>query len=168
MIEHWQDKAFREAFEIEEFIKRYEKQYGKKIEIIKKREKPDYLVLDKHNGLFYGVELTSVYLTDRSVFEENIHPETKRVPCDPVALEQYKQRILRAVSEKIQKARIGYDLTYPLLLSVYVNEYLAAYLEQSEWVKLEQSNTLLFQNISPFEKIGFWPLPKGEAYFVNK
>jgi hypothetical protein len=163
-----QNKALREAFEIEEFVKYYEKRYGNHFEIIKKIERPDYLVRDTKKQQLYGIELTSVYLSDRSVFEEHMHPVSQMILEDPDVIENYKKRILNAVVEKVQKARSGYDISHPLILSVYVNESIGGYLGFEEWKAFEMNHRDVFKNISPFVEIVFWPLPQEEAYFIQQ
>jgi hypothetical protein len=168
MSHTWQNKALREAFEIAELIKYYEKHYGNHFEIIKKVERPDYLVRDNKTQQLYGIELTSVYLSDRSVFEEHMHPISQIILEDPDVIENYKKRILHAVAEKIQKARSGYDISHPLLLSVYVNESIGEYLGFVEWKKFEMDHQDVFKNMAPFAEIIFWPLPQDRAYFIRQ
>ncbi|MBP2626922.1 MAG: hypothetical protein H6Q68_1633 [Firmicutes bacterium] len=168
MSEQWQDKKSREAFEIAEFIKHYERHYGKRFEIVKKSERPDYIVRDGVKEVLYGVELTAVYLSDRSAYEEHIHHGSEILLEDPDVMENYQRRIVRAVAEKVQKARKGYELINPLLLSVYVHEYVAAYLGFDEWKAFELKYKETFTNIAPFIEIVFWPLSNGEAYFIKQ
>ena len=168
MSEQWQDKKSREAFEIAEFIKHYEKYHEKRLEIIRKSERPDYVVKDGVTEVLYGVELTAVYLSDRSAFEEHIHLGSKILLEDPDVMENYQKRIIRAVTEKVQKARKGYELSNPLLLSVYVHEYVSTYLGFDEWKAFEMQNREIFTNITPFVEIVFWPLANGEAYFIKQ
>jgi|GEM_PF-1169461 len=168
MSEQWQDKKAREAFEIAEFIKYYERRYGKRLEVVRKSERPDYIVRDGVTEVLYGVELTAVYLSDRSAFEEHIHPGSQILLEDPDVIENYQKRILRAVTEKVQKARKGYELSNPLLLSVYVHEYVATYLGFDEWQAFEIKYKEMITNIAPFIEIVFWPLPNGEAYFIKQ
>lgn len=167
MSEQWQDKKAREAFEIAEFIKHYERHYGKCFEVVRKSERPDYVVKDGVTKALYGVELTAVYLSDRSVFEEHIHPGSEILLEDPDVMEIYQKRILRTVSEKVQKARKGYELINPLLLSVYVHEYVSIYLGFDEWKAFEIKYKEIFGDVAPFIEIVFWPLPQGEAYFIK-
>lgn len=168
MSEQWSNKMSREAFEIAEFIKHYEGRYGTRFEVVQKSERPDYVLRDPITKALYGVELTSVYLSDRSAFEGHIHPGREILFEDPDVLENYKQRILRAVIEKVQKARKGYQLIHPLLLSVYVHEYLSVYLRVDDWIAFEQKYKEIFADIAPFHEVVFWPLPTGDAYFVKQ
>ena len=168
MSEPWQNKASREAFEIAEFIKHYERHYGNHLEIVQKVERPDYLVRDSKTQGLYGIELTSVYLSDRSVFEEHMYPGSQIILEDPGVVETYKKRILHTVTEKVQKARNGYDISHPVILSVYVNEYIGIYLGVEEWKEFESNHKEVFENIAPFIEIVFWPLPSNEAYFIRK
>ena len=167
MSEPWQDKKTREAFEIAEFIKHYASHYGQQFEIVRKSERPDYVVRNSATNALYGVELTAVYLSDRSAFEEHIHAGSKILLEDPDVVENYQKRIIRAVTEKVQKARNGYELSNPLLLSVSVQEYVAACLGMDEWQAFEIKYRDRIHNIAPFMEIVFWPLPNGEAYFIK-
>lgn len=168
MSEQWSNKMSREAFEIAEFIKHYEKRYGTRFEIIEKSERPDYVVKDPVTKTLYGVELTSVYLSDRSAFEEHMHPGSEILLEDPDVLENYQKRILRAVIEKVHKARKGYQLNHPLFLSVYVHEYVAIYLGFDEWAAFEAKYKEVFTDVAPFIQVVFWPLPADYAYFITQ
>ena len=167
MSAQWQDKKTREAFEIAELITHYERHYGKRLAVDRKSERPDYVVKDSIAGILYGIELTSVYLSDRSAFEEHIHPGSEILLEDPDVMENYQKRIVHAVAEKVQKARNGYDLSNPLILSVYVHEYVSTYLGLDEWKAFEIKYKEIFTNIAPFIEIVFWPLPHNKAYFIK-
>jgi hypothetical protein len=167
MSGQWSDKKSREAFEIGEFIKHYDRQYGKRLKIVEKTERPDYLVRDNKTEVLYGVELTAVYLSDKSAFEEHIHSGSEILLEDPDVIENYQKRIVRAVADKVKKARNGYELSNALLLSVYVHEYVYKYLGVDEWKAFEIKYKETFTNISPFIEIVFWPLANGEAYFIK-
>ncbi len=70
---NWPNKDECEGYEIQTFIDHY-KRLPSRIEfiVIEKREKPDYFVKDKNKEEYYGVELTSVYLSDTSVRDNHI------------------------------------------------------------------------------------------------
>ena len=91
---------------------------------------PDYVVEDAKTGEYFGVELVSVYLDDQSVPDVHIKSSREMVPIpyDKDEVENYKGRLVRAIREKIEKA-ISYDKRYPLILSVYVNEYIGIHMD---------------------------------------
>jgi hypothetical protein len=64
----WPNKNEREEYEIYNFIEHYKKLPQR----IEKREKPDYFAKIQNRDVCFGVELTSVYLSDRSVPDEHI------------------------------------------------------------------------------------------------
>jgi hypothetical protein len=121
----------------------------------------------------FGVELTSVYLTDRSVPDEHIPPRpahlfTSGIPYDEVELGRYKHRLLDAIADKVKKAKVGYDLSYPLILSIYANEYRKIFLDELlEWEQLVRDNESLFDNCYPFSEIVFWNLPNEMVFGVR-
>ncbi len=121
----------------------------------------------------FGVELTAVYLSDRSVPDEHIPPRpahlfTTGIPYVEAEVDQYKQQLLEAVANKVAKAKDGYDLSHPLILSVYVNEYRAIFLDDlSEWEQLVRDNESLFDNCHPFGEIVFWSLPNDMVFSVR-
>ena len=73
MSSNWpEDKQDRERKEISMFISAYLRlSHGRQLEVEQKRDKPDYFLKDLLSGDMFGVELTSAYLTDRSVPDEH-------------------------------------------------------------------------------------------------
>ncbi len=72
-IVNWSDKGEREDYEINSFIEHYARlPAGRELEIVEKRERPDYFVRDKRTNEHFGVELTSAYLSDSAVPDEHI------------------------------------------------------------------------------------------------
>jgi hypothetical protein len=167
----WPTREQREDMEIRGFIKHYARlPHHRKLDIVERREKPDYFLKDVATGGHFGVELTSVYLSDRSVPDEHIPPGpahlfTTGISYVEAELDQYKHRLLQAIADKVTKARNGYDLSYPLILSIYVNEYRAIFLDElSEWEQLVRDNESLFDNCYPFSEIVFWSLPNDMVF----
>ncbi len=117
---------------------------------------PDYVVRDTATRECFGVELTSVYLDDRSV--PDIHKRDGDMPQKPCDAEMfdYRSRILKAVDEKIKKLK-KYDKRFPIILSVYVNEYISIYMKKEELQYLIDINEGLFGKKYPFYDIFFWP-----------
>lgn len=168
------DKSVRENWEINEFLKVYagiHRECSPRIE--KKRDKPDYLVVNVATNKKFYVELTEVYLSDRSVPDEH-KPALKGLVSPPGNIqfnqayrdkfELYKTRLIEAVRDKICKARKGYSTCFPLILSVYKNEYL--YVENCEIKELVRCNQALFDDMDPFDEVVFWNLSWGGAVSV--
>ncbi|MCK5642031.1 MAG: hypothetical protein KAJ19_14600, partial [Gammaproteobacteria bacterium] len=131
MTSTWPNKNLREQFEINEFIVAYEKlDHGRTFEVISKREGPDYFVKDIKSGEIFGIELTSVYSDDRSVPDVHKKPVNgiEEIPFDHSDLKEYQERLIETIIKKVSKARECYDTTYPLILSIYVNEYISIYI----------------------------------------
>ena len=112
----------------------------------------------------FGVELMSVYLDDRSVPDVHMKvingSELKMIPCETNKIEEYKERMLEAVAEKISKS-------FPLILSVYVNEYISIFMDERKFQSLVEANESLFDSMEPFSEIVFWPLPNGGVFSVK-
>lgn len=170
----WPSKKQREEQEIKGFIRSYQTIYKDvQLEILSKGEKPDYVVKDRKSAEEFGVELTSVYLNDRSVPDEHIPPipevlTTVGIPHDSKEIEEYKLRLLKAIKAKVHKAKSGYDLSRKLLLSIHVNEYRAIFIDTiEEWQKLVKDNEPIFDAMHPFVGIVFWNLANGAVFCVR-
>ena len=59
------------------------------------------------------------------------------------------------------------ELRKPLILSIYVNEYISSHIERSHWENFEKSNENLFDNMSPICEIVFWPLVNNEVFSIR-
>ena len=90
----WPKKNEREEFEINKFIEAYARLPGSpSLAVVSKREKPDYLVKDGA-GVEIGVELTSVYIDDRSVPDVHMQdePGIVEIPYSKEMLAAYGKR----------------------------------------------------------------------------
>ncbi len=107
--------------------------------------------------------MTSVYLDDRSV--PNVHMKDIEnltdIPYDKEAMEQYMKRIIGAVMEKVSKARKGYDSRRPLILSIYVNEYISIHFGKEELDAFVRRYEGVFDSVYPFSEVVFWNLGNG-------
>lgn len=166
----WQDKTKREHWEIQEFIKHYKRlPHGRSFEIHQRLDEhksgPDYLVRDISTDELFGVELTSVYSDDKSVLRNHInHREGMRsIPYDPQEIKKYMQRVLDRIAQKVTAARSNYDTSFPLIMSIYINEYLSIYISDKDWISFFNENEKFFDSISPFQEIVLWPLPSPDA-----
>lgn len=165
----WPDKDDREIFEINGFILAYTQLNPHlNLTIETKRECPDYIIRDKTTDMRFGVELTSVYIDDRSVPDVHKKPITgvTDIPYDPLQITIYQGRLLEAINTKISKAKKGYDICFPLILSVYVNEYICIYTEKDDWENLVKNNEKIFDSINPFSEIVLWNLPNDGVFSV--
>jgi hypothetical protein len=133
--------------------------------VVQAADKPDCVVRDVRTGQEYGVELTSVYLDDRSVPDVHMREEQGPtwIPDDETLLEKYRSRLAGAVLDKICKARQGYDRSRSLILGVYVNEYISIYMPASEVQAFVKRYDGLFEVMAPFSRIVFWNLPNGDV-----
>ncbi|HEY3373612.1 MAG TPA: hypothetical protein VGK02_00920 [Candidatus Aquicultor sp.] len=130
MESYWPNRESREDFEIHVFIDAYRKlPHGRELEIVARRDKPDYFLKDTHSSYRVGVELTSVYLNDKA--------------------DQYDKR-------------------YPLILSVYVNEYVASLIDGREWQDFITVNKPVFNQITPFFEVVFTSLPNDNVLSVRQ
>ena len=168
----WPNREDREKFEIDGFIEAYARlPEARRLVVVRKSEKPDWIVVDPATAEEFGIELTSVYLDDRSVPDSHMawhaDGETREIPYSKAALAQYKARLIEAIQQKIAKARSGYDATRPLILAIYVNEYVGIYLGQEELDELTRSNESLFDDMHPFSEIAFWSLGNGGIFRVR-
>ena len=169
MKSQWPKKPEREQFEISKFISAYAAfPNGRSFVIYSKQETPDYFLKDSKTDEIYGIELTSVYLDDRSVPVEHMKPIDgwEEIPDDPAAINNHTLRLLEVIRTKVQKARKHYDTSHPLILAVYINEYISIYMEESDWSDLVRFNESTFDNINPFSEIVLWNLANESAMSI--
>lgn len=166
MMEQWPKKDKREQMEIAGFIKAYARLLGIRMEVVRKSEKPDYIVRVEANNEEYGVELTSVYENDRSVPDDHMRTGLVPIPENPTQLESYKTRLVEAVQDKIRKARQGYDRPRPLILSIYMNEYISIYLSVADLKAFINQNENIFDDMQPFKCVVFWN-DSGDVVFTT-
>lgn len=168
----WPNKDERENYEINEFVLQYARlPRNRELEVVEKREKPDYVARDKHTKKKYGIELTSVYLSDTSVPNEHIPTLKMRIgngiDLDRSEIEDYKERVTEAVKCKIEKAKNGYDQSHPLILSVYINEYRAIFMDRKDCEEMVHKNQELFNAMSPFIEVVFWGLASNDVFLIT-
>lgn len=85
-----------------------------------------------------GVELSSVYMDDEVVGREHKKNGLKEIPYNSNShrdvRDEYFSRIVNKIEEKANKIKSGqYDTTYPIILSLYLNDYYAIHIDQPEW-----------------------------------
>jgi hypothetical protein len=113
-------------------------------------------VRDSRTGDEFGVELTSVYVTDSEVPYEHLPPGDRWLPFSQTRVQIYGGRLVEAVLSKVRKATTSYDTTRPLLLSVYANGHDSIYVD---WDNFLQGLRARIRSIDPFKEVLFWPLP---------
>jgi hypothetical protein len=158
----WPDRDRREAFEIAGFIAAYARLPGAvQLEVVAKGDRPDFIVRDVLSRQEYGVEVTSVYLDDRSVPDIHMREQTgaEQIPLDEAELEQYCFRLAGSILNKICKAREGYDRSRSLILAIYVNEYISLWMPLSKVDAFVKRYDDLFDAMAPFSQVVFWNLP---------
>ena len=169
MKPQWPKKPEREKFEISQFISAYSRfPHGRSFVVDSKQETPDYFLKDSKTGEIYGIELTSVYLDDRSVPDEHMKEVNgwEEIPYDPTSIEEHILRLMETIKTKVQKARKHYDTGHPLILAVYINEYISIYMEESDWADLVRDNKNVFDDIKPFSEIVLWNLGNNSAMSI--
>jgi len=170
MRSNWPKKTEREEFEIAKFISAYARlSKGRRFVVHSKQETPDYFLKDSATGEIFGVELTSVYLNDRSVPDEHMKPVNGlvEVPYDPDAIELYNSRLIASVESKVQKSRKHFNTSHPLILAIYINEYISIHLENSDLEKLVRTNESLFDAMKPFTEVVLWNLANEGAMSIT-
>ena len=166
----WPKKTEREKLEIDGFIEAYAQlPESQQLEVVSKGEKPDYVVKDKQSSEEYGVELTSVYLDDRSVPDAHMKDEEGlvEIPYDKAELGKYLKRLIIAILDKVCKARRGYDCSRPLILSIYVNEYISIYLDKARMEEFVNRYEGFFDAVEPFREVVFWDLSNDDVVRVR-
>jgi hypothetical protein len=170
----WPSKEERQRFEIEGFIKLYksfERGKGRSFVIDQYRDQPDFVLRDRNTGERFGVELTSVYLSNRSVPDEHMKNEDVwiGIPFSQDDLNRYEKKIIEAVEKKVIKANTArYDNSWPLILSIYLNEYISIYMDRRYWTSFRDKYSNQLDAIEPFFEVVFWPLPNNEALSFRK
>ncbi len=165
----WPNKDEREKYEIYGFISVYT-QLNPHLNLIveTKKECPDYIIRDQATDKRFGVELTSVYLDDRSV--PDVHKKTitgvTDIPYNSSQINIYQERLIEAINTKVSKARKGYDIDATLILSVYVNEYISIYTEKEDWDAFVRKNENVLDAINPFSEIVLWNLPDDGVFSI--
>ena len=166
-MNYWPKKHSREVNEIKEFMLNYSRlKHGRNFRILERRESPDYTLIDIETDELFCVELTSVYLSDRSVPDNHINGVNNWINYSEEEIIKYLERIKNQIIVKIQKSK-NYDLRDPLILSIYVNEYISIHIERRNWENFEKSNENLFDNMSPICEIVFWPLVNNEVFSIR-
>lgn len=164
---YWPAKDEREKWETEKAIYYLSAKPGfGNLKVKSKRERPDYEVEELGTGRLIGVELTSVYVSDKSVVERHMEPKNKWLPPNYEIRQAYFDRIIRAITKKVALAKSGYNVYETMVLSMYINEYEDIYNDMSDWKKWAKENDDTLDKISPFTHIIFWPLVNNSSFLL--
>lgn len=167
MTHPWPNRDDRERWEATEFIRLYRRLRGRSFEIVTKGERPDWVLRDRHTGADVGLELTSVYLDDRSVPDVHMLPGDGAIPFDEQRLHLYEPRLVDAVAAKVRKALSGYSTTSPLILPLYANEHESIHMTPRDWEALVRRREAAFDDVRPFSEVVFWPLVNDGVFGVR-
>ncbi len=156
--EIFSNKDLRQTLEIDMFLKEYNKKHNTDFRVFQKRDKPDYFVRDS-KGNILGVELSSVYMNDTVVATEHKKNGNIEIPYDPDTHQDmrnnYFNRIIGKIKEKTNKIKAGqYDTTYPIILSLYLNDYYVIHIKDSEWKTFIEINDYFSKRVE-FKEIFF-------------
>lgn len=129
-------------------------------------ERPDRIVRNQKTGHEFGVELTSVYLDDRSVIDHHRMLRSQMKPYflyDPARIQDYLRCIVKRIKEKVAKAQ-GYNSQRDLILAVYLNERLLPTPDFKMSLQEFMRRQRAFQRTSPFVRIVFTGRGRGVVY----
>ena len=158
----WPSKEEAEKWEIQGFIDHYRRLPGQRMfDVVRRLERPDWIVRDVFSGELIGVELTSVYLDDRSVPDRHRRGGERGIPYRTEEIAAYGRRVAAAVQRKVRLARSGYDSALPLVLSIYANEYVTIHMKEKEWQAVVRAHEETFDSMRPFTEAIVWPLVNG-------
>jgi hypothetical protein len=154
----FKDKQKRESYEIELFLRECNLiTTGAPWTAYEHRDHPDYVLFSHPLNQRRLVELTSVYLNDKSVETEHRlrHAKPMAIPYNARKLEAYKNRILRAIERKCKTFSDGFEGEFAIL-SMYLNEYIAIYLSREELLRLVILRFHQIAGAGPFNQIVLW------------
>ncbi len=148
----------QEAKEIDLFLKVYNLfEPGGPWHASTHRDRPDFIITRKSNFEERAVELTSVYLDDKSVARDHVRRVRGpiAIPYDARKVERYKARIIRAVEKKCRSFADGFG-GQTAILSVYLNEYIAIHMSQEDLFELLLIHLPRVAGRGPFHQIVLW------------
>ena len=165
----WPSKKDREDKELEYFFRSWIASDSSlsdgDLVCVDSRERPDRIVRNRKTGREYGVELTSVYLDDKSVIDHH-RLLTSRMDRElllyPEDARKYRHCIAKKVREKIDKAQ-SYDNQRDLILAVYLNE-LVLYQDFEDELRNFMRRDPAFRDVAPFVRIVFTGIGDGVVY----
>jgi len=110
----WPSKDEAERWEIENLIRHCQQFPGATtFEIIRKGERPDWIVRDQTTGALVGIELTSVYLHDRSVPDIHWRDGMMNIPYELTEVAAYGRRWLLPSRRRLSSPAPAIVMTYP-------------------------------------------------------
>ena len=166
---YWPGKEERAKYEIAQFLRYYSQVTSKQLIVKEIRSKtktePKFIIQDALTQQEIAVELTSVYLDDRSVPDVHMsNIKTNTISDDPVQIAKYLTRVEEQI---VRKAKLfsRQKNSMPLMLSVYANEYISILIEEEQWDAIGKRVSV---RMAPFEMIIVWPLVDQTVMVVEK
>jgi hypothetical protein len=167
----WPKKVERERQELRWFLRDYAKlSWSPPVSVERwpsdDNTSPDAVLRNLRDGGLVGVELTSVYVSDKSVprvhqapmppmtLDENLQRNGERYGAETIGneIERYRKRLVAQVRRKLTKRYAPCD---NLILGVFVAEtYLALYFSgRSQWLEWSEQFRREVASILPFSEI---------------
>jgi hypothetical protein len=100
-------------------------------------------------------------MNDEVVGKEHKKDVMVEMPYDSISHQgvrnKYFNRIIAKVEEKADKIKEGkYDVTYPIILAVYLNDYYTMHINSSDWSYFEDLNNSHFSKRNEFKTVFFY------------
>ena len=168
------NKIEREKFEIDNFICSYSEVKNKDYEIVKKLDDqkadslPDYIVKDIDLDKQFYVELTTVYLDNKSFINRHWKDdkEIQEIDFNKDNICKYKKRVLDAIISKNKKAKKYPKEFDKLVLSIQLNEIEGIFINKNDWETfLKENETTLCKCIN-LNEVLLWN-SGGKSVFYN-
>lgn len=104
----------------------------KLIQNIEHSDRPDVKVDLGYHGVV-GIEVTSVYMDSKSVPTRHYKASCLDIYDDDAAKSKYKNNVVKAIHNKIAKARSYVSDIDVYVLYLYLNEYIDMHIPENEW-----------------------------------
>lgn len=170
VIGRWPAKLERELAELEQFKRDYARlPAGRRLKVIERRERPDFVLTaeDQNDTALYGVELTSVYFSDRTVPDVYMRavPGTKPPSYTREDEIRYLERVLKTIRQKVESAQNNYGSVDHLILGVFVADPIAHRLRDIDRWKMffDESEQEALADIHPFTEVVVYNLVNYQA-----
>ena len=148
----------REASEVELFLNEYNSiEPGGPWVVSSHQDRPDFIIASPLPSEKRSVELTSVYVNDKSVIRDHVRRVAGpiAIPHDARQIERYKRRIVQAIEKKCHSFKDGLGPNLAIL-SLYLNEYIAIHLAEEDVLELLRLHLPRVARNGPFHQIVLW------------
>lgn len=152
------DTDEREAMEVELFLSEYNViEPGGPWIVLSHEDRPDFRIISETRGEERRVEITLVYLNNKSVIREHVRRMNGPIPIpyDAGKVERYKRQLVQAVETKCHRFKRGFG-TNLAILSLYLNDYIAIYLAEEDLLELLLLHLPRVAGSGPFNQIVLW------------